>query len=46
VIFVSGLLTVIATTQNIPVAGLLERITIGAYQVWIFWLAVRLWKKA
>lgn len=44
IIFVSGLTGVILAGQGIQLFGLFERITIGAYEVWIFVTAVMLLK--
>jgi hypothetical protein len=43
-IFVSGLSGVLLATQGVQVFGLLERITIGTYEVWIFVTAAKLLK--
>jgi hypothetical protein len=44
IIFVSGLTGVILAGQGIQLFGLFERITIGAYEVWIFVTALGLLK--
>ena len=44
IIFVSGLTGVILAGQGVQLFGLFERITIGAYEIWIFVTAISLLK--
>jgi hypothetical protein len=44
IIFVSGLTGVILAGQGILMFGFFERITIGAYEVWLFVTALNLLK--